>query len=425
MGRNRDLLTASLLCAGFAFLTWSWHTRTTERKSDDSQAANPAEKWNSKSENVLGVKRELDARSASSSAAELMHRLIATGRIDLNAALSTIETEVPKIDRTRVRLQLMQYLCESEPRFILQAPMAISDEQLPSLIKDFVNWWTTHDSMAPLEHLDAIPSERLQLRVKQNMVIALGRTEQYKNAKVYLAHMGSSAERTDAIAQLVSMESVKHADETVDWVNTLTSTDENRTATEILLHNLIALKDAINIPRLAEGATPEMQPMIWSAAGKIAGEGRDTHIIERHKGLSESNRDALALGLIATAPEQELQSLLQLLKNSSQQSTAQSASVIYVQRIVRIDPLGAAAWALESPESIRKPVLVALINQWQDRDQKGVISWIQNLSSGADKDVALETISRIVARSDRNAAIRLAERIGNAKRRELTIKYLP
>lgn len=345
---------------------------------------------------------------------------------NLTEALNIIDHEVSIQDRSTVRFDLMKLLCARDLGFLQKIEEVLDPRQCMALIDLMGKAWAeagnSLDVLIP--SIKTLGNENLQTQALSQMAQAYTFSAKFDEARICLNNMTGATARVNVIRNLAANEAINRPAGAVDLAEILTDMREISVAYAAIADSFTKRKDIAGLIRLSQNANADAQPLIWSGVGKIAGASGDGAVFDRYGNLPQEAKNALFIGYMSSATMSQMQELLPKAMTSGQDRVISGAGMIYVMRTTEVDPAAAAKWVLTSPETIRENMLSFLIDKWYEKDKSGAIKWVENLDEGNDKDISLKVASRILGRTDKVGALRLAGMIGNLKTRELTLKYM-
>lgn len=359
----------------------------------------------------------------------LLDELFKIGMHDLASALRRIDEDVPSIERSAVRFDLMLHLCKQNPGFLEQIENVLLREQCRPLIEGSVKSWAMHDNDIAVADLissiNLLKDPGLRLLALSDLTRRLSGNDRVHDARVFLESMPPGGVRRGAVASFVYQTSVKHPEQSIEFVESLTDKGETIASYEALVDSFKGKKDVASLNRLAQTGNADVLPMIWSGIGHLLGPSGDISDLDNYGTLQGKAKSALFLGFMGTAPPAKLDSLISTAMSSGEQNLMIKAGTLYIRRLTEADPASMTRWVLSSPGSIRKDMLGAFVNKWSEVDKGATVSWVENLPPGTDKDFALEAMAKSLQWKDAAAARRIAEKIGDPNRRAITLKYIP
>ncbi len=245
-------------------------------------------------------------------------------------------------------------------------------------------------------------------------------------AAALLDKLPISSRRTEYVKDQVGWYAQENFDAAFQWVNSI-SLDHDRIVAYRELIPLIANRGGIAglqqfLPKLAE---PELRK---TCIASIA----DTY-------LNKKDLDGACLWIDTLAAEEQGAAKLVVVVRSAAQdipkwtnyalgigSGQERAFAIdgICRQMAEKDPAAAGNWALQLPTDVQATALFALVQQWYSSDSAGLLTWIDTLSEGSNRDLALDYVSRKLSASDKEAAYQAAESISDPKKKSERLKQL-
>ena len=289
------------------------------------------------------------------------------GQHDPQGAAEWVQTLAPGQGKQWARQNLLNHWAQSDPAaaaaFLSEEPIGPSDGASAGQI---ASQWITTDpdsALAWMESLDTSPNTRAQML--STMVSSWGRTDPDAAAAYALGLDGE--DKTRAITSLVSSWAGSDFDRAEAWVAGIGDEEIRNKA----LNSLIS-GSAYNDPQRAAAAL--------------------TNAIS---GMSEEEAN----------------------------KTFSSAANRIANGWAQSDPVAAASWAIDLPDSKNRPnLLQGIVQQWARYEPQAASQWLTTFEPGADRDGAIGGLVSTIQRDDPEAAFAWAATIDNDDNRSSYVR---
>ena len=356
---------------------------------------------------------------------QVWESIVDGARADFSAALKQITSMFPSEGaRNHARAKLVRALCQVKlddlASYLKQIESGEAREEALGLVAAD---WAARDPVKlvnyALSHLDG---------KDKNSVAGTGVQAMIKNKKLdevsfIIESMPYSKDRSWAIHQLSSSYGRQDLLGAISWADGLHLDEDRVEAYRQLLPYIAEQRGAFGLTEIANRFQDQdlRRNCIQLAVKALAQNDNLNQAVSWVKELPAKERVWAELQLVQTAADRDLAGWTKYVVEGISPG-AQGQSIISIaQKQFNKSPSGAADWALSLPVKLQGDAIVTVVTEWYDTDSIALSEWINTMKAGAVKDRALGILASSLSRTDKNAAIDVAKKIGDVGRRNATL----
>ena len=351
---------------------------------------------------------------------ESWRRIQKLAETDIEAALKGIDEAYPVERRDEVRgILLMDYCTKHLDQLAAMSKRIGNEREKRSMISGVINAWKKSDPVKLANYaMKSLTGAEKNVALSA-AISELAARRSYLQATGFIDSMPYSSDRLSAISDLARNWAREDLDHAIDWANGLGLEEDKKHALTQIIPLILDVKGVDATLTFVDGLeSPELRRLgVARIAAKLGQAGDANRAIQWVAALPKELKGPASVELARSSSVKNIDQWTQYVFTLDDPYSRIESISILAKKQFSNDPEAAAKWATTLPADLQNAALSTITDKWYDTDSMQLSEWIAKLPAGSARDSALDSLARNLARSDFAAAMDIANKIGDQRRR--------